>query len=253
MNSHLSERIKNYYFKNRAKLFESRVFELLGGNHFISFTFDDFPRSAYLTGGAILKKYKIRASYYASLGLMGKESPVGTIFSLEDIKKIVQDGHEVGCHTYDHFDAWETRPFAFEESILRNQEALRKLIPEISLKTMSYPKREPHPGVKRISAKHFQCCRGGGQTFNFGKLDLNLIKSCFIDKINKENLATLKGLIDRNRVRRGWLVFSTHDIRHSPSRFGCEPDYFEEIVRYSVDSGAIILPVCEVYSVIVRS
>src|SRR2546429_104887 len=35
----------------------------------ISFTFDDFPRSAFLDAGSILRRYGALGTYYASLGL----------------------------------------------------------------------------------------------------------------------------------------------------------------------------------------
>ncbi len=179
---------------------------------------------------------------------MGKESPVGKMFTCDDLKEIVEDGHELGCHTYDHIDAWEGKPAIFEESIEKNREAVLKVLDKPHLKTMSYPKREPHSGIKRVAGKYFACCRGGGQSFNSGEIDLNLVKSCFIDKINNETEQTLKVMIDQNRMKKGWLVFSTHDVRDNPSRFGCTPEFFEGVVRYAVDSGAVILPVCEVYS-----
>jgi hypothetical protein len=36
----------------------------------ISFTFDDFPRSAFVEAGSILTRYGAVGTYYASLGLM---------------------------------------------------------------------------------------------------------------------------------------------------------------------------------------
>src|ERR1041385_7997293 len=47
----------------------------------ISFTFDDFPKSALTTGGAILGRFGLRATYYACLGLMGRQNRTGPIFS----------------------------------------------------------------------------------------------------------------------------------------------------------------------------
>src|SRR2546429_5422660 len=37
----------------------------------VSFSFDDFPRTAYTVGGAILKRLEVRGTYYAAPGLMG--------------------------------------------------------------------------------------------------------------------------------------------------------------------------------------
>ena len=37
----------------------------------VSFTFDDFPRSAWSNGGAVLEEYDVRGTYYAAMGLAG--------------------------------------------------------------------------------------------------------------------------------------------------------------------------------------
>ena len=56
-------------------------------------------------------------------------------------------------------------------------------------------------------------------------------------------MGQVQNVIDRNRRLGGWLIFSTHDIEERPSRFGCTPKFFEDVVRSAVDSGATILPV----------
>ena len=89
----------------------------------ISFTFDDFPRSALLNGGRILHDRGLAGTYYASLGLMGRTAPTGEIFKREDLEELIRQGHELGCHTFDHCDSWETAPAEFEASILRNRDA----------------------------------------------------------------------------------------------------------------------------------
>ena len=90
----------------------------------ISFTFDDFPRSALINGGAILREHGFAGTYYASLGLMGTKAPTGEIFMREDLDELIQQGHELACHTFDHYDSWDTAPSEFEASILRNHEAV---------------------------------------------------------------------------------------------------------------------------------
>lgn len=260
MSNHQESRLLNFsiraqnYLRNKLALFFARrLCKWDETAPFISFTFDDFPQSAYEGGGAILRKYKIRGTYYTSMGLMERNSPVGMIFSPEQLTEILDEGHELGCHTYDHVDAWDGKADAFERSIVMNREAVLKILGHTDFKTMSYPKRHPHPRNKRVAGKYFGCCRGGGQTFNSGEIDLNLVKSCFIDKINNETEETLRLKIDQNRKKRGWLIFSTHDVRDNPSRFGCTTEFFEDVVKYAVDSGAVILPVCEVYSSCLKS
>jgi len=213
---------------------------------YISFTFDDFPRSALHTGGEILKKFGLAGTYYTALGLLGTESPSGPVCDADDLRKAILDGHELGCHTFAHCDAWHTPSGSFEESILRNRAALRDLLPDAEFKTMSYPISEPRLMVKRRSSAHFGCCRAGGQRFNARSFDRNLLAAFFLEQAGG-NLETVRELIRANARSRGWLIFATHDISPRPSAFGCTPEFFEAVVRSAVESGARILPVWQAF------
>lgn len=208
----------------------------------ISFTFDDFPRSALLTGGEILTQHGAIGTYYASLGLMGRDGPTGQIFHEADLQLLYRQGHELGCHTFDHKHAYDTAPAAFEESIIRNGQALKSLVPGAEFKSLSYPIGNPRPGTKRRSARHFGACRGGGQTYNRGEIDLNLLSSFFLEQ-SRDDLGAVCRIIDAACENCGWLIFSTHDVCETPTRFGCTSSFFEDVVRYSVKSGATIAPV----------
>src|SRR5215467_13118935 len=152
-------RVQRYGQRVAARSLARRPFVIDTQTPFISFSFDDFPRSALLTGGAILNSYGLSGTYYASLGLMGSEAPTGSIFRREDLNALLEQGHELGCHTYSHCHAWDTRPTVFEHSVIENQRALSKLIPGATFKTLSYPISVPRAGTKRRMAKHFVCCR----------------------------------------------------------------------------------------------
>jgi peptidoglycan/xylan/chitin deacetylase (PgdA/CDA1 family) len=208
----------------------------------ISFTFDDFPRSALLTGGEILKSFGASGTYYTALGLLGKDSPSGQICVLDDLKKALEAGHELGCHTYSHCDSWYTAPREYEQAILQNRRVLTELIPEAKFESFSFPLSSPRPTVKRAAARHFLCCRGGGQTLNVDSADLNQLSAYFLEKADG-NFGPVKALIDRNAQARGWIIFATHDVSSHPSPYGCTPQFFEEVLRYAAASGAQILPV----------
>jgi glycosyltransferase involved in cell wall biosynthesis len=210
----------------------------------ISFTFDDFPRSALLTGGAILQQFGLAGTYYASLGLVDQQTLSGKIFSLEDLPLLFQQGHELGCHTYSHCDSWESSPQLFEGALKQNREALHRLFPDADFQTFSFPISLPRPRTKAKTASYFLSCRGGGQKPNVGTTDLNLLSSYFLEKTHG-NLQPIREVIERNRQSRGWLIFSTHDISENPTPFGCTPEFFESVVRCAVDSGAQIVPVVE--------
>ena len=208
----------------------------------ISFTFDDFPRSALINGGAILRQHGFAGTYYASLGLMGRTVPTGEIFTREDLDELVRQGHELACHTFDHCDSWETAPAEFEASILRNRDAVGEHLPGLGLGSFSYPISWPRPETKRRVASHFSCARGGGQTFNTGIVDLNYLKAFFIEQ-SRDNFDAIKQAINGNARAKGWLIFATHDVCDQPTRFGCSPGFFEKVVDYAIQSKATILPV----------
>ncbi|HVI77553.1 MAG TPA: polysaccharide deacetylase family protein, partial [Candidatus Acidoferrum sp.] len=161
----------------------------------ISFTFDDFPRSALINGGAILRQYGFSGTYYASFGLMGQQKSTGEIFQPEDLQELIRQGHELACHTFDHCDSWETMPAEFEASILRNRRAAAQHAPTATLKTFSYPITWPRPATKRRIASLFECARGGGQTFNVGVVDLNYLKAFFIEQ-SRDDFDAIKHVID---------------------------------------------------------
>ncbi|HSR10529.1 MAG TPA: polysaccharide deacetylase family protein, partial [Thermodesulfobacteriota bacterium] len=101
------ERIRGRYMRMAGSLFFRRMRQSRNIAPHISFTFDDFPRSALHKGGSILSDFNLRATYYASFSLMGKENETGPIFTAADLQDLFAAGHELGCHTFDHCHSWE--------------------------------------------------------------------------------------------------------------------------------------------------
>jgi peptidoglycan/xylan/chitin deacetylase (PgdA/CDA1 family) len=248
----LVRRAQGRYQRTSARYFCRKPFRIYSATPIISFTFDDFPRSAWLAGGAILQSFGVRGTYYVSLGLMGKQIETGNMFLADDVHALVGQGHELGCHTFNHSHAWNTRPEPFEAAILENRQALEKLVPGTSFKTLSYPISVPRVQIKRRVSKYFACCRGGGQTFNAETIDLNNVSAFFLEQ-SRENPDAIRRVVDENCRAKGWLIFATHDVSESPTRWGCTTELFESVVRYSVNSGAQILPVFSAYEVLGKS
>lgn len=244
MNEVLS-RIIGKYHRTLAYRFCRRMAAIETSFPIISFTFDDAPETAFSTGGKILAARGIRGTYYVSIGLLGSNTESGTIGSLEDLRRALANGHELGCHTFDHLDTWQTSTRKFVESVAWNRRALAEIFPGRSFKTFAYPKSEPRPTLKLELEKYFICCRGGGQETNVKMTDKNLLKAYFLDRRNGVETDTIKRLIDHNTSVRGWLIFATHDIAGNPSPYGCTPEFFGEVVEYASHSGSLILPVAE--------
>jgi peptidoglycan/xylan/chitin deacetylase (PgdA/CDA1 family) len=215
----------------------------------ISFTFDDFPRSALHEGGSILEEAGARATYYVALGLMNQDIPAGRAFTEQDLREVLSRGHELGCHTYAHCHSWDTSPAEFEASVMKNRQELRRLLPQQDFKTLSYPIAWPRPGTKRRSVRQVACCRAGGEAFNHGTVDAALLKASFLEK-HQHELDWVKQLIQSAAQAKGWLIFATHDVCHDPTRLGCETGFFKEVVQCAVASGAAILPVSQAWNVV---
>jgi peptidoglycan/xylan/chitin deacetylase (PgdA/CDA1 family) len=245
-------RVRNYYRRKIGRVLFRKPFRIQTPRPLISFTFDDFPRSAFLTGGAILSRYGLAGTYYTSLGLAGEDGPSGPLYQLEDLKELLEQGHELGCHTYSHCNSWETDAETFEISVRRNREALDKLLPGAEFQSHSYPIAEPRPATKRRVARHFLCCRGGGQVSNIGTTDLNQLSAYFLEK-SRDRIQDVQEIIEHNHEARGWLIFGTHDVSPDPSPYGCSPEFFESVVRYALNSGARILPVVATLQAIRRT
>jgi peptidoglycan/xylan/chitin deacetylase (PgdA/CDA1 family) len=237
-------RARGKYQRATARYLSKQPFTVLPSSPIISFTFDDFPRSALLKGGQILQSFGVGGTFYTSLGLIGKHSDTGEMLVTDDLGTLVEQGHELGCHTFGHCHAWNTSPAKFEAAIRENGQALQKLIPGASFHSHSYPIGVPRANTKRVASKYFSCCRGGGQTLNRGTVDLNYLSAYFLEQ-SRDDPGAIKRIIDENSRRSGWLIFATHDVCDDPTHWGCTPSLFEDIVRYAVHSGARILPVFE--------
>jgi len=238
----LAARAYGRYQRTAARLLFRRPLVLENSRPIISFTFDDFPRSALHTGGAILRGADFAGTYYASLGLMGTETPTGRMFVAEDLDAALEQGHELGCHTFAHCNSWETDASAFESSVMENRRTLSALAPQTCFRTLSFPITPPRPLTKRRVASQFACARGSGQTFNAGTIDLNNLYAYFIEQA-RGRLDRIEAVVEENTRRRGWLIFATHDVCDMPTPFGCTTTFFEHVVRLAVTSGAKILPV----------
>jgi hypothetical protein len=123
------------------------------------------------------------------------------------------------------------------------------MLPEASFASHSYPIGVPSPGNKEMAARYFACARGGEARANKRTVDASSIDSVFIEKFGGD-FVRIKELVDRTVVESGWLIFSTHDVSPSPSRFGCTVEFFTRIVKYVHDSNILVLPVARAFSLL---
>jgi len=95
----------------------------------VSFTFDDFPRSALHEGGRMLRERGWAGTYFAAGSFCGRRVDGIDYFDRDDLVRAAEEGHEIGCHTFGHLRLPETRPQDIEADLRRNAEFVADALP----------------------------------------------------------------------------------------------------------------------------
>ncbi|HTQ34674.1 MAG TPA: polysaccharide deacetylase family protein [Stellaceae bacterium] len=210
----------------------------------VSFTFDDFPRSAWTNGGAILEEYGCRGTYYAAMGLAGTANDLGPMFDLADLRAAHARGHEIACHTFSHRDCARVPPREIAAEIDDNAAALSAALGGAAVRNFAYPFGGVSQSAKQALSHRFVSCRGTGRGLIRGAADLADLPSTslYSRDFDRDHLCQL---IDDAHADGAWLICYTHDVADAPSRFGCTPAQFRSLVAYAVEN-ASVLPVRDV-------
>ena len=113
-----------YFFKMPnilQKLFPHYLWRGPSHEKVIYLTFDDGP-SPEITKWTLetLRQYKAKATFFC----LGNEIEInGSI-----VNEILSEGHQIGNHSYSHFNGWKTKTSVYLEDIERAQKVLDKII-----------------------------------------------------------------------------------------------------------------------------
>jgi peptidoglycan/xylan/chitin deacetylase (PgdA/CDA1 family) len=197
-------------------------FRMLNDTPMVSFTFDDIPKSAAVTGARMLEDCGARGTFYVSGGLVGTASPDWAGADAGDIIELHHNGHEIGCHTFSHQRACDLDAESLAAEIARNRRYLRALDPSIVVENFAYPYGYGSFGRKGQLKQAFQSCRSIVPGINSDTVDLQFLRAmplieCHIgfDEIDRA--------FDEAQTYNGWLIFYTHDVADGPSAYGCSP------------------------------
>lgn len=208
----------------------------------VSFTFDDVPISAVETGAAILEARGLKGSWYVATGLCGTAAHMGPFMQLADIARLVAHGHEVGCHTAAHHDCARIALDAFELDLDLNARALAAQGAPPP-RTFAFPYGDLNPATKRIARERFAVAR----TVRAGMIgrggDLAQAPSVGIEGPNGDGKAI--GWLERAKAAGAWVILFAHDVRETPSDFGCTPAQFERVVDRALALGFDVVTVEE--------
>jgi peptidoglycan/xylan/chitin deacetylase (PgdA/CDA1 family) len=202
---------------------------------------DDFPKTAWTEGGSVLRDHGVYATYFACGGLAGTVFEDQAMFDLRDLEQVLAEGHEIGCHTYDHRSCLRSSRAEFEAAILDNQRFLTERLGDVRLVSFAYPYGDTTPWAKRCVARRFASARGVHPGLNRRRLDLGQLSAVGLES-RKMSGTPIEEHVERAAASKGWLIVYTHDVRDRPSAYGCRPRDLDRLLRAAKASGLQVLP-----------
>jgi peptidoglycan/xylan/chitin deacetylase (PgdA/CDA1 family) len=216
----------------------------------VSFTFDDFPRTALTVGGQILEAFGSRGTYYTAASLMNNSNHLGDMFRREDLDTLLHDGHELASHTFSHISCRLVSSSKFRMEVEKGRRAIEELTGQSDFGNFAFPFGEVTLGAKKKIGLDVVSSRGIWRGLNSCEVDLNLLRANSLYG-DLEKCAQVQELILENERQRGWLIFYTHDVRDTPSPFGCTPALLKFAVSFATRRNARLATVAEVVAELV--
>jgi peptidoglycan/xylan/chitin deacetylase (PgdA/CDA1 family) len=208
----------------------------------VSFTFDDFPKSAWTTGGAILAEHGAKGTYYLSGGFEGRRIDGLDYFDADDLRAAAAAGHEIGCHTFSHERTWSLDDVSLMDDVERNAAFVQDVLGDYVLSSFAYPYGEASPRTKLAFGRRFPTSRGIRKGVNAGVVDLSQLKAVGIEARSWAP-TVIEAMVDQVRRKGGWLIFFTHDVSDDPSPYGATPEMLAHALRTAKAAGIETTPV----------
>lgn len=219
----------------------------------LSICFDDFPQSAWTVAGPILAEHGVHATYFVSGSMCGQIIGGLKYFTERDLQEVWASGHEIGCHTFDHFNALKVPVHAFAESIERNRVFFSERLEGVQVENFAFPYNAATIGTKLLVARMYKLARGIGDKLNSGLADFSELASFNLSLVfpipgfaQNGPAYDLPLLVEKAAQERKWLVVYTHDISDDPTEHGNRARDLEELIVRSKNAGLAIKSLREV-------
>jgi peptidoglycan/xylan/chitin deacetylase (PgdA/CDA1 family) len=228
-----------------ARNSRSKLLDLRGMPPMVTFTFDDVPVSACEFGAHILESYGARGTFYVAGRGCGSTSTDGpACASIDQLRPIWANGHEIGCHTYSHPAVRHMALDELKSELDQNQAMLAGINSNIVLRNFAYPYGDLSVRTKRYLECRFDSCRSSHAGINTGLADLGALDAWPLQNAALDRDKIVR-LVAETVQRGGWLIFYSHDVAEHPSRFGVSPDLLEWAVSTAKRAGCVLANVAE--------
>lgn len=206
----------------------------------VSLTFDDAPASIAEHALPLMEERGWRATIYAATGLFGAINHHGRMLTAAELRRLQARGHEIGAHSHAHVD-YGAMDVA---DVLADLGRARKVFTENGLgspESFAWPYGEASARAKLRLGGEFGSLRGTGHVVHTTQVDLNQVGSWRLFSGGPMDLVF--AALDRLEAEGGWMTLFTHDVRPSPTAWGCTPMDFERVIERVARMGARVLTV----------
>jgi peptidoglycan/xylan/chitin deacetylase (PgdA/CDA1 family) len=235
-----------------ARQSRSKVLPLNNLAPIVTFTFDDVPASACVAGARILEQYDARATFFVAARDCGAAQPDGaTRATIDELRTVWRNGHEIGCHTYSHPAIRYLNHEQIGSELERNQAALKEIDPKVELRNFAYPFGDISIRTKRYLEGRFDSCRSGHPGINRGTADLGGLDAWPLQDALLNHMQ-VDELVAETVRSRGWLIFYSHDVADEPSQYGVSLDLLECAVGSAKRSGCALASIAESLNLVRR-
>jgi len=227
-----------------ARLVRTRAVRMVNERPIISFTFDDFPKSAVHNGASILERRALAGTYFLSRSFNGARVDGIDYYDLADLRRLIDNRHEIGCHTASHLHVPQVSRARLVKDIAANAEFLREHFGDLRMTTFAFPFGDLDMPSKLLLQARFAACRSTLPGVNRGVADLGSLRAERLYSRLTE-AGAVRSLISRSARPKTWLILYTHDVDDDPSPYGCAPPLLAAAVESALAAGCLILPVRE--------
>jgi peptidoglycan/xylan/chitin deacetylase (PgdA/CDA1 family) len=236
----LPQRVTGMASRFLARQSRTKVLALRNARPMVTFTFDDVPASACELGAPILERHDARGTFYIAgkgCGTAGRgEQPHA---SIDQLRTIWANGHEIGCHTHSHAAIRHMSLGELDLELDRNRTVLRKIDTDIEVKNFAYPFGDMSVRTKRYLEIRFDSCRSGHAGINTVTADLGALDAWPLQNASLDRARVVE-LTAKVVLTRGWLIFYSHEVAEQPGRYGVSPALLEWAVGTAKRSGCVL-------------
>ena len=217
------------------------------GQGIVSFSFDDAPQSACTLGAELLEAAGGRGTFYVCGGLTGKQEQGRACHQRDDLLRLHANGHEIGCHTYQHLHCDLIDNEILQKDWVQNKAFFAEA--NIQAEGFAFPFGDYTFSSKQRALQSSPS--GGGFRYTRSTAGGLMRDRAPLDLLPAQALYThtppefIRELIRQTSLGNAWLILYTHEVEETAGRWGITPTRLRETLEWITQAGCQILSVKE--------